>query len=155
PSITSVPSNWQYGQSVTVQTPDAASISSVSLIHIGNITHTINMSQRYLPLTFTAASNALTVTAPANANLAPPGVYMLFLVNSNGVPSLASMINFPIPGADTQPPTAPSNLTATGGTGTVTLGWTASTDNVGVTGYRVYRSTTSGFTPSPSTLIGT
>jgi chitodextrinase len=41
---------------------------------------------------------------------------------------------------DTQPPTAPANLTATaaGGTG-VTLGWTAATDNVGVTGYLVER----------------
>lgn len=42
-------------------------------------------------------------------------------------------------GADTQPPTAPSNLTATAGKRKVTLGWTASTDNVGVTGYQVWR----------------
>ncbi len=41
---------------------------------------------------------------------------------------------------DTQPPTAPANVTATpAGTGQINLGWTASTDNVGVTGYRVER----------------
>ena len=45
---------------------------------------------------------------------------------------------------DTQAPTAPSNLTATGGVGSVSLSWGASTDNVGVTNYNVYRSTTSG-----------
>ena len=57
--------------------------------------------------------------------------------------------------SDTTPPTAPTNLTATGSVGKASLSWTASTDNVGVTGYNVYRSTTSGFTPSSSNLIGT
>ena len=43
-------------------------------------------------------------------------------------------------GQDTQPPTAPPNLTATAtGSAQVDLSWGASTDNVGVTGYRVYR----------------
>ena len=49
---------------------------------------------------------------------------------------------------DTQVPSAPAGLTATAGIGRVTLSWTASTDNVGVTGYEVHRSTTAGFTPS-------
>jgi chitodextrinase len=41
---------------------------------------------------------------------------------------------------DTTPPTAPSNLTATAASATqINLSWTASTDNVGVTGYRVER----------------
>jgi len=45
--------------------------------------------------------------------------------------------------ADTTAPTAPTNLTASGTTQTSTnLSWTASTDNVGVTGYDVYRGTT-------------
>jgi fibronectin type 3 domain-containing protein len=55
--------------------------------------------------------------------------------------------------SDTQPPSAPTNLTATGGVGSVSLSWGASTDNVGVTNYNVYRSTTSGFTPSTSNRI--
>ena len=41
---------------------------------------------------------------------------------------------------DTQPPTAPTNLTATAASSAqINLSWTASTDNVGVTGYRVER----------------
>src|SRR5262249_12275949 len=42
--------------------------------------------------------------------------------------------------SDTQPPTAPSTLTAVASSGTqIDLSWTASTDNVGVTGYLVER----------------
>src|SRR5262249_52483601 len=52
------------------------------------------------------------------------------------------------------PPTAPTNPTASGGIGSVSLSWTASTDNVGVDHYDVYRSTTSGFTPSAANKVG-
>lgn len=46
-------------------------------------------------------------------------------------------------GSDTIAPSAPTSLTASGTTQTTTnLSWTASTDNVGVTGYNIYRGTT-------------
>src|SRR5271168_282202 len=48
----------------------------------------------------------------------------------------------PPPVQDTTPPTAPANLAATAASGTqINLAWTASTDNVGVTGYKVERCT--------------
>jgi hypothetical protein len=56
---------------------------------------------------------------------------------------------------DTQPPTAPADLVATVGPTAVGLTWTASTDDVSVTRYDVHRSTTPGFVPDASTLIGT
>src|SRR5882762_7108061 len=50
-------------------------------------------------------------------------------------------------GSDTTPPTPPTALAATASSSTqVGLTWTASTDNVGVTGYRVERCTGSGCT---------
>lgn len=59
-------------------------------------------------------------------------------------------------GSDTQAPTAPSNLTATGGRKRVTLSWTASTDNVGVTGYQIWRaSNASGPFSQIATTTGT
>jgi len=61
----------------------------------------------------------------------------------------------PPPPQDSEPPSAPGNLKATGSLGKVTLGWDASTDNVGVTGYEVYRSTTPGFTPALANRIAT
>ena len=55
---------------------------------------------------------------------------------------------------DTQPPTAPAGLAATAGSSSqVTLGWTASTDNVGVTGYLVERCT--GIACSTFAQVGT
>jgi hypothetical protein len=93
PVISSAPSQLSYGQNFTVQTPNAAQIASVSLIRFGSVTHAINMSQRFLPLSFSTGSGSLTVTAPANADLAPPGNYMLFIIGTNGVPSVASIIS--------------------------------------------------------------
>lgn len=55
-------------------------------------------------------------------------------------------------GADTQPPTAPSNLTATAGKRKISLAWGASTDNVGVTGYQVWRANSAS---GPFSLIAT
>lgn len=46
--------------------------------------------------------------------------------------------------SDTRAPTAPSSLKATAGTERVSLAWTASTDNVGVAGYHVWRRLSSG-----------
>src|SRR5262249_3778351 len=52
-------------------------------------------------------------------------------------------------GGDTTPPTAPTGLTVTGHTSTgVSLSWTASTDNVGVTGYDVYQGSSKATTVS-------
>ena len=59
------------------------------------------------------------------------------------------------PTTDSQPPSAPGNLNATVNGDDVQLTWNASTDNTGVTGYRVYRSATAGFTPDAGTLIAT
>jgi chitodextrinase len=53
---------------------------------------------------------------------------------------------------DTQPPTAPANLTVTGHTATsASLSWSASTDNVGVTGYQVLRAGSGGTVVATST----
>jgi hypothetical protein len=92
--ISSAPGQLSYGQQFTVQTPDASRIASVSLIRFGTATHTINMGQRFIPLSFSVGSGSLTVTAPSNSNLAPPGNYMLFILDTNGVPSLAAIVHF-------------------------------------------------------------
>jgi hypothetical protein len=92
PTTTSAPSNVQYGQTFLIGAPNAASISQVTWIRLGSVTHSFNQSQRLNHLQFVQTTGGLNITAPANANLSPPGYYMLFLVNSNGVPSIARII---------------------------------------------------------------
>ena len=154
PTITGAPDLIQYGAPFTVQTADAATIGSVALIRPGAVTHAFDEDQRFLNLSFTAASGSLTIQAPASANLAPPGYYMLFLVNNAGVPSIAAFVHFAAPTVDTEPPTSPLNLSGQGTVGSAALTWTASTDNTGVALYNVHRSTTSGFVPSTANRIG-
>lgn len=92
PTVTSAPSSISYGNSFSVTTPDAASIASVVLVRNGTVTHAFGMDQREVVLSFTAGDGFLTVTAPPNGNIAPPGYYMLFLLNSSAVPSVAPFI---------------------------------------------------------------
>jgi hypothetical protein len=125
PVIDSAPSSLGYQDAVSIATADPASIRKVALIRLGAVTHSDNMEQRYVPLSFTAGSSALTATAPPNANVAPPGPYMLVIVDANGVPSVARIVSLqgsakptvtltqPANGATFGPPPATVNLAAT------------------------------------------
>lgn len=93
PTITSSPSSVTYGQQFTIVTPQAASIKKAAILRPGSTTHAVHMDDhRYVPLKFTVGSGQLTVTAPANANLAPPGYYMLVVLNAKGVPSVMPFV---------------------------------------------------------------
>jgi hypothetical protein len=155
PTISSSPTLATYGSGFFVGTPDASKIASVSLVRNGSVTHAFNMDQRRVPLNFAVTNGGLTVQAPADSNIAPPGYYMLFIVDKNGVPSVAPMVRLPSPTEDVQPPTAPTNLGATGSVGKTTLSWSAASDDFAVDHYNVHRSTTSGFAPAAGNLIGT
>ncbi len=92
PMIASAPTTIPYGTQFVVQSPDATNIASISLVRLGAATHQFNQDARFLSLSFQKSGSALTVRAPVNAKLAPPGYYLLFLVNNNGVPSIASFV---------------------------------------------------------------
>lgn len=92
PSILAAPASVRYGQMFFVQTPDAASITQAVWVRLSTVTHAFNMGQRMNRLAFTPASGGLSVTAPSTGKAAPPGHYMLFLLNSKGVPSVAKII---------------------------------------------------------------
>jgi hypothetical protein len=93
PTITSAPTSVTYNQEYTVQTPNAASITQVTFIRLGTVTHTFNENQRinYLSFTPTSGGGSITITTPATSNVTPPGHYMLFILQ-NGVPSEAAII---------------------------------------------------------------
>ena len=92
PSITSAPATVAYGQAFSVETPNAAQVTDVRWIRLGAVTHAFDMSQRANTLTFRVADGAVEVDAPIGPRLAPPGHYMLFVLNRNGVPSAGKII---------------------------------------------------------------
>jgi hypothetical protein len=95
PTIITAPSSVTYGQSFAIGTPNAADIAKVTVVRLSSVTHATNMNQRLtsLPITNRDAAS-ITVTAPLNGNLAPPGHYLMFLLDENGVPSVASIVQF-------------------------------------------------------------
>ncbi len=137
PTITSAPSSATYGSTISVTTPDASSISAVNLVSLGTDTHQIDMNQHFVPLSFTAGDGTLNVTMPSSAADAPPGHYMLFILNSSGTPSVASIVGLN-PSTTPTAPAAPMGVTATAGNGSATVSWAAPNNgNSPITRYTV------------------
>ncbi len=158
PVIGAAPSTMEYGRHLVVETPDAARIDHVSLVRMGAVTHNFNMDQRWQELRFRRVGAQLEIDAPTSAAAAPPGVYYLFLIDDEGVPSKAAILSlFPprAPTVDVVAPTVPEGVSAVVADGRVSVTWRASTDENGVARYIVHRSTQAGFTPGADTRVAT
>ena len=152
PSISSInPSVIGYGTSFTVNMPDAANISSVVLMKSGAVTHAFDMDQRMVGLAF-SGSGVLNVTGPPNGNIAPPGYYMLFVINAAGVPSVAKFIQVSKTPTDIAPTgaiTSPSSDVFIAPGQSVTFAGTGTAPSGSITGYSwVFR----GGSPSKSSV---
>lgn len=112
PVISAAPKTINYGQAFTVTVDRPNDIASACLIAPGAVTHGFDMNQRRIPMTFSVSAGKLQMNAPVNANVAPPGPYMLFLVDQLGVPSVAPFVYVNEPLVDQ----TPSSATVTSGT---------------------------------------
>ncbi len=93
PAITSLSqATVAYGAKFTINTPNGLQITDVRWIRLGSVTHAFDANQRANTLTFSKTLNKVTVTAPKNGKLAPPGHYLVFILNRNGVPSVGKVI---------------------------------------------------------------
>ena len=149
-STPGLPSTLAPGQRFTVCTSQAATVSSVALVKPGAATHGFNQDQRYVPLSFirvTGSNPRLLVTAPPSMNHAPPGDYLLFVVDSanvpagkHAVPSVGRWVRIQSAGAsDICDITRPTKVTALNAchdaeTNLVQFSWTSPPEDSAVTG---------------------
>lgn len=88
PSITNAPATINYGAVFTIDSPEAASIAEIVLLRAGSTTHGYNMSQRGIELVIAGVgAGTIDVESPPQPNLAPPGWYLLFILDGSRVPS--------------------------------------------------------------------
>lgn len=92
PVIESV-AGLDYNQAFSVNVHSNKQIARVTLVKTGSVTHSFDMESRFLELGFTQQGKQLSVAAPENALVAPPGYYMLFIFDAEGVPSKAAMLS--------------------------------------------------------------
>jgi galactose oxidase len=91
PAIATAPATASAGDTVTVNTDRV--VTGFALIRLGAVTHTVNNDQRRIPLAPTVVTDtSYTVTIPADRGVVLPGYYMLFALDSAGVPSVAKMM---------------------------------------------------------------
>ena len=107
PIISSAPMSVSPATKFRIGTPSPSAISRVTLIKSGSVTHSFDMDQRFLQLPFTVTGGELEATLPTNSFETPPGFYLLFVINSQGVPSEAAMMRMGVAGQ------APSTATLT------------------------------------------
>src|SRR3989449_4340223 len=151
PTISSLSSTaLSYGAAFQVQTPDAANITSAVLVRPGAPTHAFDMDQRLVGLSYTSPAGVLNVTAPPNGNIAAPGYYILFILDSAGVPSLASFVQLSAFTADFSLSATPASRTVLpGGSTSYTATVTPGTGFTGTVGFSV-----SGLPPGAAATFG-
>lgn len=94
PVITAAPTNSTYATTIDISTNDAGTILWAEIVHPGSTTHAFDNAQRLVDLPIAAVvANTLTVSMPQSPTIAPPGWYMLFLVDNQRVPSHARWIH--------------------------------------------------------------
>ncbi len=127
----------------------AGEAARITLLRMGAVTHSVNTAQNFVELPFSSSGNTLLVQMPDRATDVPPGYYLLFVINAEGVPSVARIVRINVPGSgggqDTTAPTKPTGLTLTRTNGNPKLTWNSFSDAVAVAGYSIQRSTDGSF----------
>lgn len=93
PEIQSAPPTVHYESDFNLEFASSTSSNTIALVRLSSMTHSVNMDQRYVRLAESVpAGGPVSVPAPATASMAPPGFYMLFVIDADGVPSEASLV---------------------------------------------------------------
>ena len=92
PSISGLPAAVGYGQHFLINTPEPGQVVRATLVRLGSVTHGFDQNQRFLELIFERAPGGLLVTGSVTNALAPPGDYLVFIINDAGVPSVGRTV---------------------------------------------------------------
>ncbi|MFK8079044.1 MAG: galactose oxidase-like domain-containing protein [Granulosicoccus sp.] len=92
PELEKLPEQVNYGDSFVVRSDDAYAVKKAHLIKLGSVTHSQNQDQRLIPVSFRSQNNTLLITAPENREIAPPGHYLLYVIDTNGTPSVGQIL---------------------------------------------------------------
>ncbi len=93
PQIVSAPGQLKLGQNFSVTVGSSDKILFVDLIRVGSNTHSFNPEQRLIPVAFSQSGTTVTGSVNFAPEEIPPGYYMLFVVNTNGVPAVATIVS--------------------------------------------------------------
>jgi hypothetical protein len=83
--------SYEYGDTITI-TMLGGSAAKISLMGAVSSTHGNSMGQRIYFPSFSCTGYTCTITTPPNAQVCPPAWFMLFVLDSNGVPSVAQWV---------------------------------------------------------------
>ena len=90
PTINTAPAKVAYG--TPFQLGVTGTVSRVTMVRAGSVTHSFDNGQRFFEPTFTTAGTTLTVQAPASGAIAPPGTWMVFAIDAAGKPSVGKLV---------------------------------------------------------------
>ncbi|KAK4207409.1 copper radical oxidase [Rhypophila decipiens] len=110
PEILTFPEEISYANQFTISIFAAnKDIDKVTWIRLGSVTHCRNMTQSFMRLNFTQdqVGTTLTITAPGNSSICVPGHYLLFAVDTRGVPSIGKIIRISNEGRPAAVPAGP------------------------------------------------
>ena len=97
PTIVQAPAELNYGAAFALRVRPTDTAARLTLVRLGSVTHGLDFEQRFLELPFTQNGTVLSSSAPVDGNAAPPGHYMLFVLDPFGVPSLAKIVRIDLP----------------------------------------------------------
>ena len=104
PTLDKAPMVVQPGGSMVLESAQAETIRRVTMVATGSVTHSFNMNQRFIELSFRREGNRLVAKLPSNVNDTPPGYYMVFILNEAGTPSISKMVRVNVAGQATVDP---------------------------------------------------
>jgi len=92
PQIIQAPDAILLGASFNLAFSSPTATSTVALLALSTVTHSVAMGERYVRLGQFTGGGPITVPAPSDGRVAPPGYYMLFVVDASGVPSISRIV---------------------------------------------------------------